>query len=285
MHAYLEPASRLRCLHTAKDKIRQRTIEAYKLETILMKKIIALAVAAVVAAPAMADLTIGADARYQLDNTGASANRVNVVIAGSTTAESGMFVSAKSVLNLTGTAAAAQDGDNNIVVGNAAANIAFGATESAGVYSKGTDAFRVRAAEEKGLLQERVQARASSNIVLNVTAVEGLTAQLSGNVEDDSFRTVLGYDMGVAAVKVGIDRAGNDTTAVDAYQLMASTTVADIALAASYANMDFAAEDVTYVNLGASAMGFSLNWERAEGDGESNDGIYGAYTISNTAGL
>ena len=250
-----------------------------------MKKIIALAVAAVVAAPAMADLTIGADARYQLDNTGASANRVNVVIAGSTTAESGMFVSAKSVLNLTGTAAAAQDGDNNIVVGNAAANIAFGATESAGVYSKGTDAFRVRAAEETGLLQERVQARASSNIILNVTAVEGLTAQLSGNVEDDSFRTVLGYDMGVAAVKVGIDRAGNDTTAVDAYQLMASTTVADIALAASYANMDFAAEDVTYVNLGASAMGFSLNWERAEGDSEANDGIYGAYTISNTAGL
>jgi len=45
-----------------KDKIRQRTLEAYKLETNLMKKIIALAVAAVAAAPAMADLTISGTA-------------------------------------------------------------------------------------------------------------------------------------------------------------------------------------------------------------------------------
>ncbi len=258
-----------------------------------MKKIIALAVAAVVAAPAMADLTIGASARYQIDNgantaadeTSATTNRILVSFAGSTTAESGLFVSAGATLQIAADDATNDtgvDGNNNIVVGNEMANVALGYTESAGVYAKGADAFRVAPAAG---LQERILGRHSDTVILNVTAVEGLTAQLTGYLTNDSLRAVVGYDFGSFAVKAGFDNADDDLGAgEDAMQLMASTDLGGVAVTASYADMD--ATDAQFVNVGASYMGFSLNYETAEvAGGADSDALYGAYAVANVAGL
>ena len=283
MLSYPEPAGLSSLLVAQRDKIRQGTFEAYKLEKILMKKIIALAVATAISAPAMADLTIGASSRYQLDNggadTAATTNRTLVSVSGSSTAESGVFVSAGATLQLFGTnGSAGVDGNNNIVIGNEAANVAFGATEAAGVYSKGTDAFRVAPA---GTLQERVEARNSNAIVLNVTAIEGVTAQLSGNTTNSNMRLVLGADLGGVALSAGID--SGEVAANDAYQLKASASVADVAVTVSYADMD--ASNTNFVNVGAAYMGFSLNFEQSDVAGTTSNATYGAYSIANAAGV
>ena len=256
-----------------------------------MKKIIALAVAAVVAAPAMADLTIGASARYQVDNgantaadeTSATTNRVLVGFTGNTTADSGLFVTAKATLQIAATDAtnaATTDGDNNITIGNEMANVALGYTETAGVYGLGVDAFRVA----PGTVQERVLGRHSDTVVLNVTAVEGLTAQLAGYLTNSSTRLVLGYDMGSFAVAAGFDNGDDTIGAMDAMQLKATTTVSDVALSASYAQHDNATDD-DFVNVGAAFMGFSINYEKADVANVSSDGVYGAYKVADTAGL
>jgi len=266
-----------------KDKIRQRTIEAYKLETNLMKKIIALAVAAVVAAPAMADLTIGASARYQMDNgssdmTGGTTNRVQVSFAGSSTAESGMFVSTAATLQLDNSAGVARDGDNAVTIGNSAANVVLGAFEPAGAFSSGADQFQVG-----GLagFEGALRAREADNVGLNVTAVEGLTLQISTNVSSqDDIRTVIGYDFGAFAASAGFTSA--DAAADEGYSVTASTTVGGVAVAASYGEND--ANDSS-MNINASYMGFGLAFQNDETAGVEQDEVYGSYAVANAAGL
>jgi len=267
-----------------KDKIRQRTIEAYKLETNLMKKIIALAVAAVVAAPAMADLTIGASARYQADNGSgdftATTNRVLVSFAGSSTAESGMFVSTAATLQLIGgeTNTGTTDGDNAITIGNSAANVVLGAFEPAGAFSSGADQFQVG-----GLagFEGALRAREHKNIGLNVTAVEGLTFQVSTDIDSaDDVRVVAGYNFGAAAVTAGF--TSSDAAANEGYSVTASTTLGGVAVAASYGEND--ANDSS-MNVNASYMGFGLAYQNDETAGVEQDEVYGSYAVANAAGL
>jgi hypothetical protein len=266
-----------------KDKIRQRTIEAYKLETTLMKKIIALAVAAVVAAPAMADLTIGGSARYQADNgsgdfTGGTTNRVLMSVAGSSTAESGMFVSASATLQMTGAAGVSRDGDNAVTIGNSAANVVLGAFEPAGAFSSGADQFQVG-----GLagFEGALRARENDNIGLNVTAVEGLTLQISTDVSSqDNVRAVVGYDFGAFKASAGFTTA--DAAANEGYSVTASTTLGGVAVAASYGEND--ANDSS-MNVNASYMGFGLAYQNDETAGVEQDELYGSYAVANAAGL
>jgi len=334
MHAYLEPAGFFRCLRIVKDKIRQRTLEAYKLETTLMKKIIALAVAAVVAAPAMADLTISASARYQVDNgthttasngtaavadtrvpltatagqtltanqalgntqvvaagtpaTGAAnadtavpTNRVLVTVAGSTTAESGLFVSTAATLQMTGAAGVSRDGDNAITIGNPMANVVLGAFEPAGAFNSGADAFQNSAVISGDNTPEGAnRTREMTNVGLNITAVEGMTLQLSTDMDSqDDYRLVAGYDFGAASVTAAM-------TAIDAgdnqSSITASTELGGVALNLSYGKLG----DAKSTNINASYMGFSLavqNDEAADGTDESE--VYGAYALANAGGL
>jgi len=255
-----------------------------------MKKIIALAVATAISAPAMADLTIGGSARYQIDNgagvdTSASTNRVLVSVSGSTTAESGLFVSAGATLQIAADDAAnnaTTDGDNNIVVGNPMANVALGYTETAGVYSNGADQFKVGPAA-----QSRVLGRHSDTVVLNVTAVEGLTAQVAGYLTDDSTRVVLGYDFGGVSVAVGMDQASDAAKAAgseDALQLKVATSVAGAGVTLSYADQDDT--DSQFVNLGVTYMGVGVNYQTSEvGAADSVDSLYGSYSLANAGGL
>ena len=274
-----------------------------------MKKIIALAVASVVAAPAMADLTISASARYQIDNgtytaaapavasdltttpitlgtaavaesnsdTAASTNRVLVTVAGSTTAESGMFVSATSTLQMTGAAGVSRDNDNAITVGNAAANVVLGAFEPAGAFNSGADQFQNGAAvasTEGGL-----RARDMQNIGLNLTAVEGLTAQLSTDVDTtDDYRMVLGYDFGMVAATLGYESVdgGDNLTS-----LTVGTTLGGVAVNASVSDQG----DASSTNLNASYMGFGLAVQKDDDGANDEQEVYGSYAVADAGGV
>lgn len=258
-----------------------------------MKKIIALAVAAAVAAPAMADLTIGASARYQMDNgtytaatttaaastsdTAASTNRVLVSFSGSTTAESGLFVSTAATLQLAG-AATSTDGDNAITIGNDMANVVLGYFEPAGVFSSGADQFQ-NGAFNAGY-EGSLRTREANNIGVNVTAVDNLTFQVSTNVDSqDNIRTVVGYDFGAFAVKAGLDSydgAKNGTS------LSVSTELAGVALAASMGERGAAKS----TNINASYMGFGIALQNDETSSTAKEKeIYGSYSVANAGGV
>jgi hypothetical protein len=268
-----------------KDKIRQRTIEAYKLETNLMKKIIALAVATAISAPAMADLTLGAAARYQVDNsagvdTDTATNYVDLKIAGTSTAESGLFVSAGATIRVT-PAATAKDGDVKMTVGNAMAKVSLGDVESAGVYTDGSaDQFRVGQAA----VQARVTGRNNNNVVVDVTAVEGLTLQASANMLDSSTRLVAGYDLGMAKVALGLDSADGAAVTSDAMQLDVSTTVGGVALGLSHASVDNATDDSSTA-IRAGYMGLNVTFESHEVANVDYDNWMASYAIANAGGV
>ena len=151
------------------------------------------------------------------------------------------------------------------------ANVALGHTETAGVYSKGADQFRVGTSP-----QERVQGREDGLVVLNVTAVEGLTAQLSGNVDNSATRIVLGYNFGGFGLSAGIDNA-DAGVGEDAVQIKATASLGDIAIALSHADQDSG----DWTNLNASYMGLGVAVEDQNGE----QAVYGSYGIANAGGL
>ena len=248
-----------------------------------MKKILAIAVATAISAPAMADMTISAGARYQMDNASgdmtATANRVNVTIAGTTTADSGMFVSGTTTLQLTGAQSNGQDGDNSLTVGNEMANVVLGSFEPAGAFNSGADQFQmsVNNGYEGGL-----RARNMDNIGLNITEVEGVSIQVSTDVANqDDVRLVVGAAMGGVNATVGL--ASSDDDAADGLGFTVGTTVGGVALNASYASNE---ADASSMNINASIAGFTLavqNDEEASGAEESE--VYGAYQMANAGGV
>jgi len=261
-----------------------------------MKKIIALAVATAISAPAMADLTIGGSARYQVDNSAGgdvdtSTNRVLMSISGSSTAESGLFVSAGATLQVFGARAEAdatdtdldgdlvgRDGDLAITIGNAAANIVLGDAESAGVYTDGSaDTFRSAPDAVSG----RAVGRTNNNVLVNITAVEGLTAQLSTELNNSNNRVVLGYDFGAAAAKVGFDsRDGGDS----GYQIDVSSSIAGVAVGVSHATLDNATDDNSTA-FRASYMGFAVALETHEQNNVDVDNWMANYAVANAGGV
>jgi hypothetical protein len=253
-----------------------------------MKKILAIAVATAISAPAMADLTIGGAARYQADTgsngeMSATANRVNVTIAGSATADSGAFVKATTTLQTSyadATGSVGQDGDNAITIGNADFNVVLGAFEPAGSFSSGADAFQNSSANVG--YEQALRARDANNIGLNVTAIEGVTLQVSTDVDvQDDVRLVVGSSFGDVAVTAGLN--SSDDAAVAGFGLTAATTVSGVALNASYAKSD---DDASSFNLNASYSGLTVALQNDEDNtGAKEQEIYGAYAMANAAGL
>jgi hypothetical protein len=271
----------------------------------------------------MADLTISASARYQVDNgtytaantgvaaaaaataaaavdpagpnttytanpqaasnadTGVAYNRVLVTVAGSSTAESGLFISTAATLQMAGAAGVSRDGDNAITIGNPMANVVLGAFEPAGAFNSGADAFQNSAVNNGATTPEGAnRAREMTNFGLNITAVEGMTFQVSTDVDSqDDYRLVAGYDFGAASVTAAMtarDGADNQSS------VTASTELGGVALNLSYGKLG----DAKSTNVNASYMGFSLavqNDESATGVDESE--VYGAYALANAGGL
>jgi hypothetical protein len=256
-----------------------------------MKKILAIAIATAISAPAMADLTVGGSARYQADTgtngeMSATTNRVNVTIAGSATAESGAFVKATSTLNMaaadSGLSAPAQDGDNSVTIGNADFNVVLGAFEPAGAFNSGVDAFQ-RGADNAGY-EGGLRARSSNNIGLNVTSIEGVSLQISTDVDNqDDVRVVAGTTFGGVAVTAGL--ASSDDNSAAGFGLTAGTTVGDVALNVSYAKAD---NDDSSFNVNATYAGFTLAMQNDNDESatdKTEQEVYGAYVISDAAGL
>ena len=255
-----------------------------------MKKIIALAVATAISAPAMADLTIGGSARYQVDNgagtdTTTDTNRILLSVSGSSTAESGLFVSAGGTFELTGAGATGQDGDMAFTIGNDMANVVIGDAESAGVYTDGSgDQFRVGGTAAQG----RVVGRTNENVLINVTAVEGLTAQFSTELNTDNNRLVLGYGFGGINASVGVDMGDEDNGGVDATQFNVNTSIAGATVGVSVADADETTATATEKSTAVygSYMGLSVAFEAHElVDGTETDNWMASYSVANPGGL
>jgi len=288
MHAYLEPAGFFRCVRIVKDKIRQRTIEAYKLETILMKKIIALAVAAVVAAPAMADLTIGGNTEVNFaseDSNTTQGIETNVQFTASTTTESGMF--AKAFVEIEAIEKNIDTDDNYLQIGNSMANVIMGQKAASVAWVGGDDSFQATdtangiSATGTHYTAKDLDALDVQQLIVNITAVEGLTLQVSGNTATAEANTMGAY---AAFTAGGVTLAANmvdaDSDAVDGYAVSASADLAGAAVAVSYAK-NGADDSGVALNVGYGAFDVTYARFSDDSENESETSYYGRFNAGN----
>jgi hypothetical protein len=244
-----------------------------------MKKIIALAVAAVVAAPAMADLTIGGGAEYKLslaDGDASNSLETNLDVAASTTSEGGLTVSAFTQFEATsnGDASTALDIDDIFLnIGNGMATVtvsSVGGFANKDAFSLGADT----AAQISGYgasTQER-----NMDTAITVTPVEGLTVQLAGSLSDaqDGYSVYAGYSAGGVSVAASMEDGGTDATT--GYGISASAALGEFTVGVDYAANDNS-EDMTVLKgaMGAISLAYAT-------DG-TNDDIYGEYAAGEIA--
>ncbi|NRP94302.1 hypothetical protein XMG59_000385 [Marinobacterium sp. xm-g-59] len=248
-----------------------------------MKKILAIAVATAISAPAMADLTIGGSTEFNLkseDSTTTHDVETNVQFTASTTADNGMFVKAFVEIEAAESQTNGIDTDDNYLqIGNAAANVIVGEKAASVAWIGGDDSFEATQTTSDTLYTaENLDSLTTQDTILNITAVEGLTLQVSGNAATSGSDT-----MGVYAAYTagGFTLAGNvvssDTSTEDGYALSASTTLGEAAVAVSFASND--AED-TGVALNVGFGAFDVTYARFD-DKDSGDetSFYGAYNV------
>jgi hypothetical protein len=256
-----------------------------------MKKIIALAVAAVVAAPAMADLTIGGSSRYTvrtIDGDYSNDGRVQMSIAGSTTAESGAFISGKAVYNFNMGAAEGTD-DVTMTIGNAAANVQVGEFESMKVFASGADAFQAGVGTATTAAQAyegdgQSRGRSLNNVALNITSIEGVALQVATTLTDTANDVRLGLTTDVAGLSVGVNYEIDGADASnDGYAVKVGGTFSDVGVTVSTASND-AGNDSTNVTVAYS--GLSVSYQKNKSDTlPDTTHIYGSYTISDLMGV
>jgi len=287
MHAYLEPAGFFRCVRIVKDKIRQRTIEAYKLETILMKKIIALAVAAVVAAPAMADLTISANIETNTTTeTGADfaqGGRVAVTVAGSTTMDSGMYAKAQTGQEF-GLDGGRSGVDTYLEIGNSAANVKLGYVRESEIWAQPGDVY-VAAPTGTVLYKGGAQrGRNSNNIIATVMAGPAtLQAMVRPDANGDiDSRFTASAALGGVNLGAAIENDAAGAADSEGFVLHADAMLGGAALGASYAEND--ADTQTYT-ITAGVAGFNLGYIASEAGAVESDHYYAAYPMADFAGV
>jgi hypothetical protein len=264
-----------------------------------MKKILAVAVATAISAPAMADLTIGASTEFNLSTTDGVASEsieTNVTFTGSTTMENGSFAKAFIELEAVdgGNADTALDIDDNYLqIGNAAANVVVGYFGTKSAFISGDDSFEAGVDINRGI--NEVSTIAPENlykgnsdddaddqeIALNITSIEGVDLQVSGNINDASdtdMRAYAGLTLGGVALAANIQ--SSDTPETDGYALSATTDLAGATVSVSYATNDV---DDSATALTANMNGFDVTYVRFE-DGAANTSetsYYGSYALGN----
>ena len=250
-----------------------------------MKKLLAVAVATAISAPAMADLTIGGSTEFNLKSENSTTTHdveTNVQFTASTTADNGMFVKAFVEIEASegsATVNGIDTDDNYLQIGNAAANVIVGEKAASVAWKGGDDSFQATQTTSDTLYTAKnLDSLTTQDTILNITAVEGLTLQVSGNAATSGSDT-----MGVYAAYTagGFTLAGNvvssDTATEDGYALSASTTLGEAAVAVSFASND--AED-TGVALNVGFGAFDVTYARFD-DKDSGDetSFYGAYNV------
>jgi hypothetical protein len=251
-----------------------------------MKKILAIAVATAISAPAMADLTIGGGARYSVTDTDgnvATDGRVSLTVAGSATGANG----ATAGYNLS--MQANQDDtdglaieNNYLTIGNEMVTVKLGSFEMTKVFSSGADTFQSDASGAAGYENSAVRGRASANIEVLASA-GAFDLGFGTRIDDADQNAQISAKTTLGTVSVGavyeIANAGND----DGVVLTAGTTVEGVSLNASYGKK----ADAKSTNVNASYAGFGVAYQIDEDGTAANEekSVYGTYTIADVAGI
>jgi len=252
-----------------------------------MKKIIALAVAAVVAAPAMADLTLSANietnSTVQSNADFAQAGRVAVTVAGGTTAESGMYVKAQTGQEF-GLDASRGRVDTFLEIGNEVANVKLGAVREAEIWSQAGDTYVAQTGAVAGYKGTSQRDRQANNVIVTVNAgaavVQAMLRDDNGNVDT---RYTVTADLGGVKVGAAMEEAGIETDATTGYVLNVSAPVGAGSIGASYAKNDADSKSWTIVGSFAGVNAGYLYEETAAGVEET--ALYAAYPVANFAGV
>ena len=237
-----------------------------------MKKILAIAIATAISAPAMADLTIGGSADYLVTSTDGNASdsiETNLDITASTTAESGAFIKAYLQLESINAADAGTDqdaatagvqsafdiDDNYVQVGNASASVTLGSFGVMSAFNTGDDDFQVDANDYNG--HGLWLASGAQDVALNVTVSEALSVQYATTLDStdtDAYQVAATYAANGLTVVAEYEDAGTDAT--KGFAVSAATDLQGVGVVVSYAKNE---EDMTSAVFQANYSGFQLN--------------------------
>ena len=250
-----------------------------------MKKILAIAIATAISAPAMADLTIGGSADWTMlssDGNVDTAIETNIDVKASAEAANGLFVKYVGQIEMINADQAAtanpEVDDNYIQVGTADAYLTAGNFVGAGVYVAGNDDYMQGANSYKGATLER-----AGDLALNVNA-SGVSLQLAVNadendtIEEGFYRLVATTTVG--AVKLGASYEKGETTAAvetTGYAVSAATSFEDVAVAVSYAEEDNSGASTSTINVGYK--GLDLNVASDDTGSATETHYYGSYNL------
>jgi hypothetical protein len=276
-----------------------------------MKKILAIAIATAISAPAMADLTIGGSARYQVTDTDgatATAGRVQIDVKGSAAGDNGAFASYQGTVNFNMgglekldvvSATAADYAPENVsfdnvtlTLGNAAANVQVGEFELFKAFSSGADTFEAatltgsapaaKTAAIGGYENSSIFGRDSGNIQLNVTAIEGVTLNAATRIQDADSAIQIGAGATFGGVAVAAMYEDDSTSANNGMTVTAGTTFEGVAVNASYGKKGANKSS----NINFSYAGFGLAFQNNEGASNvEEDRVFGSYTLEDVAGV
>ncbi|QJD71086.1 hypothetical protein [Marinobacterium sp. LSUCC0821] len=284
-----------------------------------MKKILAIAIATAISAPAMADLTIGGSARYQVTDTDgatATAGRVQLAVSGRSEGANGAFASYGATVNLnmgstnaqaattaggstliestfTSTEAIAFD-DVTLTIGNADANVQLGEFETFKAFSSGADTFEAAntsnglatstaaaAALAGGYENSAIFGRNSGNVQVNLTSIDNLGVSVASRITDADTSVVLGLSTAVSGVSVKAAIEDDSAAGTTGVSATAGMDLNGVALNVSYGKKGTAKSS----NINASYMGFGVAMQKNENGANEEDRIFGSYTLEDVAGI
>ena len=251
-----------------------------------MKKILAIAVATAISAPAMADLTIGGSARFDITDTDSvtdSAGRVALTVDGSSEGANGFYAKYNSTVLLGLDSAAPVIDATSLTIGNATVSAQAGYFNTYKAFNVGSDTF-VPSDSVTGYSApaDRAKDLTDNNIQLTATVAEGTNLIVSTKVSDDDQNVAVAVTTSVSGVSIGAQydsAAGSNTD--DGVLLTAGTTIEGIALNASYAEAGTAKS----TNVNAAYNGFAIAVARDEAASTDETTVYGTYTVADVAGI
>jgi hypothetical protein len=243
-----------------------------------MKKILAIAVATAISAPAMADLTVGGNAEYKItggDSDTTTSLETNLTVAGSAEAN-GVSVSAFTEFEVvgagdTGGAANASNldiDDQYIQIGVAGATITLapqGGFASKDAFGTGPDTAHADVAVYGAASSERAK-----DIAVDFAA-GSVAVQVAGNIADSDEMSV--YASTTVAEGVSVAASYEDYATGTGYGLNASVAMGEVTLGANYAAND---ADESATILTAAYGDFAI----ASASSEGTSDVYGTYTTA-----
>jgi hypothetical protein len=256
-----------------------------------MKKILAIAIATAISAPAMADLTIGGNAEYNMldtDGTLTTGLETNLVVTGSSVADNGNFITATTTFEAVG-ASQTTEADLNIDnmslnFGTSQVNVVVGDFGTKSAYSHGSD-MAAPAASQNGTAVTGFDADSLDDpedgvdIAINVTAIEGVELQYATTLDTADAtaitRLYASTTVGGVTLKANLQDKEGDS-AESGWAVSAATTISDVAVAFSYAKAD---DDDTSTTVTAGYMGLDLAVERSDDGAADATIVYGSYSL------